>query len=294
MFFQYPKLLWLLVIPVLLLALYVYRELCGRQPHLRVSTLTPWKKSGFSVMAVLRHLPYALKLAALSLIIVAIARPRSSEELERIDTEGIDIVMAMDVSSSMLARDFKPDRLSAAKDIAIEFLASRPADRMGIVVWNASETDEAEYELDVKGWKLHGTVDILGTNGYNVVQVKATSAQPVADVLKIGEKVEAKIIDIEEDRKSLMGDFCRGCGYCMPCPQGIEINNCARMSLMLRRAPSAAQLSEKMQAEMKKIEDCIECGSCSSKCPYGLDTPALLRKNYEDYKLVLAGKVSVI
>lgn len=148
MFFQYPKLLWLLVIPVLLLALYVYRELCGRQPHLRVSTLTPWKKSGFSVMAVLRHLPYALKLAALSLIIVAIARPRSSEELERIDTEGIDIVMAMDVSSSMLARDFKPDRLSAAKDIAIEFLASRPADRMGIVVFAGESYTQCPLTTD--------------------------------------------------------------------------------------------------------------------------------------------------
>ena len=99
---------------------------------------------------------------------------------------------------------------------------------------------------------------------------------------------------IENERKELVGDFCRGCGYCMPCPQGIIINTCARMSLMLRRAPSAAQLSEKMQAEMKKIDDCLECGACSSKCPYGLDTPALLRKNYEDYKLVLAGKVSVI
>lgn len=99
---------------------------------------------------------------------------------------------------------------------------------------------------------------------------------------------------IEKERKELVGDFCRGCGYCMPCPQDIRINSCARMSLMLRRAPSAAQLSEKMQSEMKKIEDCIECGSCSSKCPYGLDTPALLKKNYEDYKLVLAGKVSVL
>ncbi len=135
MFFEYPKLLWLLVIPVLLLALYVYRELRHKQPHLRVSTLTPWKKSGVSAMAVLRHLPYLLKLAALSFLIVAIARPRSSEEMERVDAEGIDIVLAMDVSSSMLARDFTPDRLSAAKDIAIEFIASRPSDRMGIVVF---------------------------------------------------------------------------------------------------------------------------------------------------------------
>ena len=98
---------------------------------------------------------------------------------------------------------------------------------------------------------------------------------------------------IEHDRKELSGEFCRGCGYCMPCPAGIEINNCARMSLMLRRAPSDAQLTPEMQAKMKKIENCLHCNKCKSKCPYGLDTPALLAKNYEDYKQVLAGNVSV-
>ncbi|MBE6731493.1 MAG: aldo/keto reductase [Ruminococcaceae bacterium] len=92
---------------------------------------------------------------------------------------------------------------------------------------------------------------------------------------------------IESDRKELMGEFCRGCGYCMPCPVGIEINNCARMSLLLRRSPSAGHLSEAGQIKMKKIEDCIECGQCKAKCPYGLDTPNLLKKNYEDYKTFL-------
>ena len=90
--------------------------------------------------------------------------------------------------------------------------------------------------------------------------------------------------EIAKDQKELSGDFCRGCGYCMPCPQGIEINNCARMSLMLRRAPSQAWLTPEWQEKMKKTEDCLECGLCKSKCPYGLDTPALLKKNYEDYK----------
>ena len=92
---------------------------------------------------------------------------------------------------------------------------------------------------------------------------------------------------IEQERRELAGDFCRGCGYCMPCPMGIEINNCARMSLMIRRAPVAAQLSEASREKMKKIEDCINCGKCKSMCPYGLDTPALLKKNYEDYKTFL-------
>ena len=88
---------------------------------------------------------------------------------------------------------------------------------------------------------------------------------------------------IEKDRAELTGDFCRGCGYCMPCPAGIEINNCARMSLMLRRAPAAGWLSETWQSKMKKIENCLHCGQCASRCPYGLDTPRLLQDNYKDY-----------
>ena len=98
---------------------------------------------------------------------------------------------------------------------------------------------------------------------------------------------------IAKECQELTGDFCRGCGYCMPCPAGIMINQCARMSLMLRRAPSANWLTEEMQAEMKKIEGCLECGACKKKCPYELDTPTLLKKNYEDYKRVLAGEVEV-
>ncbi len=93
---------------------------------------------------------------------------------------------------------------------------------------------------------------------------------------------------IEADRKELQGDFCRGCGYCMPCPQGIVINMCARASLMLRRSPSERFFTEQGRAMMKKIEDCIECNQCSEKCPYDLDTPALLKKNYQDYLEVLA------
>ena len=98
---------------------------------------------------------------------------------------------------------------------------------------------------------------------------------------------EERMAYIEKECKELAGDFCRGCGYCMPCPAGIEINNCARMSLLLRRSPTANQLTPETQAKMKKIEDCLNCGKCKSKCPYGLDTPTLLKKNYEDYKTFL-------
>ena len=148
MFFEYPKLLWLLAIPVLLTAHYIYLEVTGRKPHLRVSSSAPWIQGGTSVLAVLRHLPFVLRIAAISLIIIAIARPRSSSDVEKIDTEGIDIVMAMDVSTSMLARDFKPDRISAAKDIAIEFISQRPSDRMGIVVFAGESYTQCPLTTD--------------------------------------------------------------------------------------------------------------------------------------------------
>ena len=100
------------------------------------------------MLAYLRHLPFALRLCALCLIIVAIARPRSSTEMERVDSEGIDIVLAMDVSTSMLARDFKPDRINAAKDIAVEFIAQRPSDRMGIVVFAGESYTQCPLTTD--------------------------------------------------------------------------------------------------------------------------------------------------
>ena len=99
---------------------------------------------------------------------------------------------------------------------------------------------------------------------------------------------------MEKEKKELSGSFCRGCGYCLPaCPQEISINNCARMSLMLRRAPSAFWLSEPMQEKMKAIETCIGCRACEAKCPYSLPIPELLKENYEDYKKVLAGEREV-
>ena len=98
---------------------------------------------------------------------------------------------------------------------------------------------------------------------------------------------------IENDRKELLGDFCRGCGYCAPCTVGIEINNCARMSQLIRRSPSEGYLSPEWQARMLKIEDCINCGACLKRCPYELNIPVLLRKNLADYKEIIAGRVSI-
>ncbi len=148
MFFEYPKLLWLLVIPGLLVLHYIWLELAQRHPHLRVSTAVPWTVRGRSFMSWLRHLPFLLRTFALVMVIIAIARPRSSEQLEKVDTEGIDIILAMDVSTSMLARDLTPDRISASKDIAIEFIAQRPADRMGIVVFAGESFTQCPLTTD--------------------------------------------------------------------------------------------------------------------------------------------------
>ena len=148
MYFEYPKLLWLLLVPLLLVLRYLYLEIRDRKPHLRVSKATPWKAGGKSVLGVIRHLPFVFRTAALCLMVVAIARPRSSTKVDRVDTEGIDIILAMDVSTSMLARDFSPDRISAAKDIAIEFISQRPTDRMGIVVFAGESYTQCPLTTD--------------------------------------------------------------------------------------------------------------------------------------------------
>ena len=148
MFFEYPKLLWLLVVPALLVLHYIYLELAQRHPHLRVSTSIPWLVKKTTLASSIRHIPFVLRVLAMSLIVVAIARPRSSEVIEKIDAEGIDIVLAMDVSTSMLARDFTPDRISASKDIAIEFITQRPTDRMGIVVFAGESYTQCPLTTD--------------------------------------------------------------------------------------------------------------------------------------------------
>lgn len=148
MFFEYPKLLWLLLLLIPIIAIYIYRELRGLRPYLLVSTITPWQYKGGGMKKVLRHIPFLLRMMALAAIIVAIARPRSSSNFESTNTEGIDIVLALDVSTSMLARDFTPDRIGAAKDIAIQFIAERPADRIGVVVFAGESYTQSPLTTD--------------------------------------------------------------------------------------------------------------------------------------------------
>ena len=148
MYFEYSQLLWLLVIPALLVIHYIWLEIGQRHPHMRVSVATPWKLGGTPFMAWLRHVPFVFRLAALSMIIVALARPRTQEELTDVETEGIDIVLAMDVSTSMLARDLYPDRINASKDIAVDFLSGRKSDKIGIVVFAGESFTQCPLTTD--------------------------------------------------------------------------------------------------------------------------------------------------
>ncbi|MCD8082874.1 MAG: aldo/keto reductase [Clostridiales bacterium] len=101
---------------------------------------------------------------------------------------------------------------------------------------------------------------------------------------------EERLALIERDRAQLSGSFCRGCGYCMPCPVGIEINTSARISLLVRRSPSKKYFEAEWQEKMSRIHDCLHCNRCMSHCPYGLNTPELLARNLKDYEEILAGK----
>jgi predicted aldo/keto reductase-like oxidoreductase len=126
----------------------------------------------------------------------------------------------------------------------------------------------------------------------NVVPIWGIQTMDELDKLKAAMKSEAgpdpaQSARIERDRAELRGNFCRSCGYCLPCPAGIPIFNCARMSLLLRRSPPAQWLTPHWRREMEKIKDCIDCGHCREHCPYGIDTPALLKRNYEDYQTFL-------
>lgn len=147
-FFEYPRLLYLELLLIPMVGLYIFREMRKKNPSLTVSSAAPYRFNGNQLHKIFRHLPFVLRSIAVAAIIVAIARPRSSSTFEKIDSEGIDIVLAMDISTSMLARDFKPDRIGAAKDIAIQFIAERPSDRIGVVVFAGESFTQSPLTTD--------------------------------------------------------------------------------------------------------------------------------------------------
>ena len=147
-FFEYPGLLYLEFLLIPMVGLYLFREIRRKNPSLTVSSAAPYRFRGNQLYKIFRHMPFILRCIAVAAIIVAIARPRSSSTFEKIDSEGIDIVLAMDISTSMLARDFKPDRIGAAKDIAIQFIAERPSDRIGVVVFAGESFTQSPLTTD--------------------------------------------------------------------------------------------------------------------------------------------------
>jgi Ca-activated chloride channel family protein len=132
--FENPFVLWTLI---LLLPYIIWYVIWGKKSWatLKVSTVTPLKKASKGLYRYIQHIPFVLRCFVFAFIIIALARPRSSKIFEATSVEGVDIMLIMDISTSMLAQDFKPDRLNASKDIAIEFVSQRPTDRIGLTVF---------------------------------------------------------------------------------------------------------------------------------------------------------------
>ncbi len=145
--FANPKILWLLVVIPLYIAYYVWRSLQGGA-SIVISSADALHKAPRTIRYYLRHLPMVLRTAVLALLIVASARPQSVEHVTKTETEGIDIVLAVDISGSMLARDFRPDRLTAAKEVAAQFVANRQGDRIGLVVFAGESFTQTPLTTD--------------------------------------------------------------------------------------------------------------------------------------------------
>lgn len=144
--FAYPWLLWLLLLLPLMIAWYVLRQK-QQQSALKLSTLSIYKKQS-TVKNTLIHFPFVIRLLTVALLILAIARPQSKNDEERVEGEGIDIMLCMDVSGSMLAEDFKPNRMEAAKEVAAKFIEGRKTDRIGLVIFSGESFTQCPLTTD--------------------------------------------------------------------------------------------------------------------------------------------------
>ena len=147
MTFHNPHLLWLLTLLLPAAGYYLYRLRKGGAA-LRISSVAGVLKAPRTVRYYLRHAPFVLRMAALATLVVALARPQSAEQNTRTNTDGIDIMLALDVSGSMLARDFRPDRLEAAKEVAGSFISDRYGDRIGLVVFAGEAFTQSPLTAD--------------------------------------------------------------------------------------------------------------------------------------------------
>lgn len=170
---------------------------------------------------------------------------------------------------SYLATDKEIELVKLCRDREIGFIAMKALS--GGLITNAAAAYAflAQYDHVLPIWGIQREKELNEFIEY------------IADPPVMNEKLNSVI---EKDRRELSKDFCRGCGYCLPCPADIDIPTSARMSLMIRRAPVSVYLSDAWKEKMKKIEECIHCNHCKNHCPYGLDTPKLLAENWADYQ----------
>ncbi|MEG2319816.1 MAG: VWA domain-containing protein, partial [Mucinivorans sp.] len=145
--FANPDVLWLLFVLLPMVGYYIFRTIQGRA-SIDVSTTEAFTKSKHTYRFYLRHIPFVLRMGVVALLLIAIARPQSAENHSNTNAEGIDIMVAMDISGSMLARDFIPDRIGAAKDISSKFILERPTDRIGLVVFAGEAFTQSPLTTD--------------------------------------------------------------------------------------------------------------------------------------------------
>jgi len=145
--FANPAWLWLLLVVPALIAFYIFRQQ-KTVASLQMPGLSPFEKSGHSYSTWLRHILFALRTIAITLLVIVLARPQTTDKFQNTSTEGIDIMLTLDISGSMLARDFKPDRLEASKNVATEFISGRPYDRMGLVVFSGESFTQCPLTTD--------------------------------------------------------------------------------------------------------------------------------------------------
>ncbi len=145
--FAYPQFLWLLLVVPAMTAWYLLRQR-SRYPAIRVSGLHWGEKTPLTIRNYLRHLPFVFRMVTVALLIVVLARPQTHDVWEETETEGIDIMISLDISSSMLAEDFRPNRMEAARDIAAEFIAGRRNDRIGLVIFSGESFTQCPLTTD--------------------------------------------------------------------------------------------------------------------------------------------------
>ncbi|MCU0472903.1 MAG: VWA domain-containing protein [Bacteroidales bacterium] len=145
--FAQPLFLWLLLLVAGMVAFYVLRQQ-KTTSSLQMPGLDPFRKTMKSFRNHLRHILFGLRVTAFTLLIIVLARPQKTDKFQNVTTEGIDIILTLDISGSMLARDFKPDRLEASKNVATEFISGRPYDRLGLVVFSGESFTQCPLTTD--------------------------------------------------------------------------------------------------------------------------------------------------